>query len=369
MATSSPELPVKETLFRGNRAPVEIEAVSVDRLGGKNRAGVIYGVSLISKGEALGHDAWIDGTTLDQVVELANRGNSGLKSRFTHPGMSADGLGRHLGRIHNVYRDGDRVVGDLHFSESAHKTPEGDLANYVMDLAEEDPAAAGLSIVFEHDPDAERAFMEESGPDDENEKGYRHVRLAKLRAADVVDEPAANPSGLFDRQSLPRDVDALLSYAAGLSEAKPECIAFGVDADRASQFLSRWLSSHGLSITQKGEDMPKETEPANPVQSSYTREDFAAELKRYTDRFGAENGNQWFTDGLSFSDALEKHCETLIARIAELETELASANEKIAAVSLGEATPLDVGVSDSGKPNERKTLASRIRVVGGPSAN
>ena len=111
-------------------------------------------------------------------------------------------MGRHLGRLKDVRVEGEKVIGDLHFAQSAHATPEGDLAEYVMKLAEEDPAAAGLSIVFEHDQEAEQKFMTKfSGdsfmsPDEDNVRNLPHVRLAKLRAADIVDEPAANPEGL-----------------------------------------------------------------------------------------------------------------------------------------------------------------------------
>ena len=137
-----PELPVKESLFRGARVPVA-EPVNVARNGGDNGAGLLSGVSLIAAGEALGHDMWIDDVTLSQVAEYANQGKHGIKSRFTHPSMSADGMGRHLGRIKDVRVEGDRVLGDLHFAKSAHATPDGNLAEYVMELAEEDPAAAG----------------------------------------------------------------------------------------------------------------------------------------------------------------------------------------------------------------------------------
>lgn len=375
MTTANPANPVKETLFRGGRAQIESEQVKVSRDGGDSGAGLLSGVSLISTGEALGHEMWIDDVTLEQVSEFASRGNHGVKSRFTHPSMSADGMGRHLGRIKDVRVDGDRVIGDLHFAESAHKTPDGDLASYVMDLAEEDPQAAGLSIVFEHDPIEEMAFFESysddsgefSSPDPNNVNGYPHVRLSKLRAADVVDEPAANPEGLFDRQTLPRDVDELLSYAAGLSEDKPKQIAFGVDADRATQFLTRWLDSHGLSLTQKAEEQPmsadvKAAAPETPVEPQPTREEFLSELSRYTEKFGAEDGQKWFQEGKEYSEALELHCEKLQSQIDELETSLADAEARINSVDLGEETPIDTGVSDEGK-SEKKTFASRIRIA------
>lgn len=364
-----PELPVKETLFRGSRAAVS-EPVKISRTDGDYGAGMLSGVSLIASGEALGHDMWIDAVTLEQVAEYANKGNNGIKSRFTHPSMSADGMGRHLGRLKNVRVEDDKVIGDLHFAQSAHATPEGDLAEYVMKLAEEDPAAAGLSIVFEHDQEAEKKYVESftddsfESPDPNNEKNLPHVRLEKLRAADIVDEPAANPDGLFDRQTLARDVDELLTYAAGLSSDKPKTLAFGIDADRAGQFLRRWLESHQLSIVSLSEEIPamsENTEVLEAVASdsspadSFTREEFQSQLAAYVDRFGAENGLKWFSEGIDLEDAFSLQCEKLSEQVEQLKSELGEAKELLeAAASVGEE-PIDVGELAH---NDKKGLAS-----------
>ena len=353
-----PEAPVKETLFRGARAAVD-EPVQVSRTDGDYSAGKLTGVSLIAQGEALGHDMWIDDVTLQQVAKYANQSNNGIKSRFTHPSMSADGMGRHLGRLKNVRVEGEKVVGDLHFAQSAHSTPEGDLAEYVMQLAEEDPAAAGLSIVFEHDREAEQEYMSEhttdsfESPDEKNMRNLPHVRLEKLRAADIVDEPAANPEGLFDRQGLARDVDDLLTYAAGFSDTKPKALAFGVDADRASQFLRRWLDRHQFSIVPRDQEIPEMSEKPEvveavasdsaPAAESFTREDFLSELSAYVDRFGSENGQKWFSEGIELEEALGRQCETLSEQVEQLKSELSDAKEQLeAAASVGEE-PIDVG--------------------------
>jgi hypothetical protein len=351
-----PERPVKEALFRGARATVE-EPIQISRSGGDYQAGLLSGVSLIATGEALGHDMWIDEVTLEQVAQYANQGKHGVKSRFTHPSMSADGMGRHLGRIKNVRVDGYRVLGDLHFAQSAHATPEGDLAEYVMTLAEEDPAAAGLSIVFEHDQEAEQEFIAEhssgkfASPDANNTKNFPHVRLEKLRAADIVDEPAANPDGLFDRQTLARDVDELLSYAAGISVDKPKSLAFGVDADRASQFLGRWLERHQLSIVSRNEEISEMSEATEIVEAgvsdsapaSFTREDFLSELSAYVDRFGSENGQKWFSEGIELQEALGRQCDLFAEQIEQLKAELSEAKEQLAAAASVGEDPIDVG--------------------------
>ena len=361
----------------------------VDRKGGRFGAGIIRGVSLAAVGEALGHDMWLDQQTIEQVTQYAqSKGDTGLKARFTHPGLSSDGMGRLLGRLHDVRTVGDKSIGDLHLAESAHDTPDGDLADYVMTLTEEDPSAAGLSIVFAHDFEAEEVFQasnmadeeyEDSkgrvyktqrfqSPDPANEKSFPHVRLSELRAADIVDAPAANPDGLFDRSPMARQADELLSYAAGISEKKPSASSFAIDSDRASQFFTRWLTSHGLTIlsTEEVAAMSEATKPALPEVPQITRESLLAEQKRYVDKFGAESGVKWFTEGKSYEDALGLFCEQQAEQIESLKAAVSDAEAKLSSIDNGEKEPIDTHPGEASKP---KTFASRIRVVGGSSRN
>ena len=339
----------------------------IERDGGKFGAGVIRGVSLASVGEALGHEMWLDQTTIEQVTEYAKAtGETGLKARFTHPGLSSDGLGRHLGRLFNVRTEGEKSVGDLHFAKSAHDTPDGDLAEYVMMLTEEDPKAAGLSIVFHHDFEAEDDFSEQHveefetedyrgrkvtrqrfvSPDERNSNNYQHVRLAELRAADVVDEPAANPDGLFDRSPLARQADEFLSYAAGISDKKPSSSAFDIDGDRASQFFKRWLSSHGLKLSSEEKEPTEMADNQTPDVPAVTRESLLAEQKRYVEKFGAEDGVKWFSDGKSYEESLELFCDRLSSEVEKLQAELSEANSKLESVQLGEEEPIDTHPGD-----------------------
>ncbi|MCD0459949.1 hypothetical protein [Roseiconus lacunae] len=342
----------------------------IDREGGKWNAGIIRGVSLASVGEALGHGMWLDQTTIEQVAEYAqSTGDTGLKCRFTHPGMSSDGMGRHLGRLFDVRVEGEKAVGDLHFAESAHKTPDGDLAEYCMMLTEEDPKAAGLSIVFHHDFNAEYEFQSDheedyeyedhrgrtikskrfKSPDERNEHNYPHVRMNELRAADIVDEPAANPDGLFDRSPLARQADQFLSYAAGVSDTKPGATTFGIDGDRASQFFDRWLESHGLSlVSTEVAAMANDTTPEVPA-TEITRKSLLAEQQRYIDRFGAEDGVKWFADGKSFEDCLGLFADKQSELIESLTAERDEAIEKLASVQLGEDEPIETYPGEESK--------------------
>jgi hypothetical protein len=176
------------------------------------RAGIIRGYAMITRGEALGQDLWVDrkflmqvaGSLESQYVAATDESIPSVKTRFSHPNFWSDGLGSFLGRTTSARLDGDTVRGDLHFAESAHSTPSGDLAGYVMDLADEDPAAFGASIFFDLDEDAGLAFIAANldgpnfkSPDTDNSNNLPHARLKRLRASDIVDSPAANPDGLF----------------------------------------------------------------------------------------------------------------------------------------------------------------------------
>lgn len=154
--------------------------LAVDRTG----SGKILGASLATRGPALGHGFDLDDVSIDQIVALAAK--EPPVGWWTHC-AGEDGLGFHLGRWSAVRREGEKAVGDFHFSPAAkHVRPEGlsvDAATYLMDLAEQDPEAFGVSpaITFELD-----------------QKGSRPVaRVSAVRRADFTALPAANPSGLL----------------------------------------------------------------------------------------------------------------------------------------------------------------------------
>jgi len=213
-------------------------------------AEVIDGYAVITAGEALGHGAWVDGTFLDSLVEFGNSSPQGFKSRFTHPGLSSDGMGKQLGRTKNFRREGDSVKADLHFIQAAHKSPEGDLSGYVMDIAEEAPELFGSSIVFSRDSKAEREFksnnMDPEGkfksPDAANVNHFPHIRLAELHASDVVDDPAANPGGFFSEGGeLAANAETALEYLFGLRDEIQEGFFGNIHPERARAFVQGFM--------------------------------------------------------------------------------------------------------------------------------
>ncbi len=69
---------------------------------------IVRGYRVIERGEASGHYMWVDETMLDQVVAAGNASKPAIKSRWTHPGLCSDGLGKFLGRAKNFRHHGDK---------------------------------------------------------------------------------------------------------------------------------------------------------------------------------------------------------------------------------------------------------------------
>ena len=142
------------------RAGISSRAVGVDREA-NGGLGVLRGYVIAQEGpfKSDGRGRF-DLQSLKEIIQLGSAKSAGLKSRFTHPDMSNDGLGKFLGRAKELRLDkaldartGEivpAVRGDLYFDKTARETPpEGGrpLGDYVMDLAESDPEALSSSIV------------------------------------------------------------------------------------------------------------------------------------------------------------------------------------------------------------------------------
>ncbi len=341
MMTKRDALKEPSIYFRSN--PIKGNS-GIDPEGGDFGQGVIKQASIITLGEAIGHDLWADSEFLDQVNNEARSRSEGVKVRFTHPGLSGDGLAKRLGRAKGSSRKGDRVFADIHFTEASHNAPSGDLAKYAMLLARDEPGDFGMSIVFSRDLDEEDAFREEHedrSPDEDNVHNLRHARLAELRAADMVDEPAANPNGLFHHgDEIAKEADGVMEYALGLTDRAPVCVELDMHPDRIRGFAQSFLDRHGLQIVPKVKELPMsnedktaeleaETQGAD-VGSDRTEADdikamacgAAAEQDRFTELSGEFNDAAFvaeqFSSGATILDARQAWTTK---RLNHLETE------------------------------------------------
>lgn len=157
----------------------------------------IFGVSVITKGIAKGHDLIVDETTLAQVVRCGNGAKNGIKVKVGHD----SGVEEIVGRLTNFRIEEDKVLADLELLSSSPRR------DFIFEIAQKTPEAVGLSIAFEGKPEAAN--------------GQQMARCTRLRSVDLVDEPAANPDGLFEA---PVD-DAQTSETPMKEEPKPEAMA------------------------------------------------------------------------------------------------------------------------------------------------
>lgn len=208
-------------------------------------AGVIYGASAMQAVEALGHGLDIDETTLAAVAELGNGRERGVKVRFTHPGMCDDGMGKLLGRMSNFEVREDRVIGDIHLSDSAANSPSGDLRGYVLDLAEEEPDLFGMSVVVAGDAVWQLDNGAEVPDEGQRPNNATHdlplLRPTKLAAVDIVDEPAANRDGLFSEHG---GLEAVHAFAR--LDAMRESL--GLSLEQSATFLTRYFTERGIAL-------------------------------------------------------------------------------------------------------------------------
>jgi hypothetical protein len=134
---------------------------------------IIEGVSIISVGEAKGHGLFVDDITLQEVKACAESYAGGVKVNLDH----GAGIKDIVGFCDNFRIIGKKLVADLNLLETAEKRA------YVLEIASRMPDTFGISIAF-------------SGPVREKD-GRSFASCTELYSADLVQTPAANPTGLF----------------------------------------------------------------------------------------------------------------------------------------------------------------------------
>lgn len=264
------KMPIKPEWLRAN---VLGKTIGVDR-----EAGVINGVILAEEGpfKSAGRGEF-DRKAIRSIVKMGNDREGGLKSRFSHPTLSDDGLGKHLGRIQNLRSDtllrdagkdadGKSLMkevlvarGDLHFDQTALEEPPGGgkpLGIYVMDLAESDPDAFGTSLVLQVNQEYR---LDKQGKPLKDDNGDDMPPLwipTKLHASDVVAEGDATNSFLSADilASLP---DAIVRQGCELLDAQFAGQSREAVESRLSAFVGRYLS-HRFGEPEELADPPAE---------------------------------------------------------------------------------------------------------------
>jgi hypothetical protein len=231
---------------------------------------VIAGVSVITVGEAKGHGMLIDEQTLLQVKEAAESYIGGLKVKTDH----YTGFDNIVGTLKNFVIDGEQLRADLYLLKNHDATAR------ILEMAELMPDTFGLSISFsgEHEQTDDTVF----------------ARCSEIYSADLVDTPAANPTGLFSAKvdSTKKAMDEKQfaeALAAALSPINEKLSAFeAFMADATTKFASLEAKpEEDMAVeVEISEDDSKEEE-----DSEMKKNDMAAELAEVKDllaNFGAK---------------------------------------------------------------------------------
>jgi len=178
-------------------------------------ANKLKNVSILTIGEARGHNLLIDEKSLEQALAVA-QSMKRIKVTMGH-GAPVTGI---LGYIDGFRIEGDRLMGDL----TLFNTNE---AQFVQHLAQVLPEGFGMSLTFSGVP--------------EEVAGNRFARVTEIYDCSIVSEPAANPAGMFsafsavDMKKLqmneaPVEVKKELSEPAVVAVPAPEAPAVATPA-------------------------------------------------------------------------------------------------------------------------------------------
>jgi hypothetical protein len=224
---------------------------------------IIEGVSIISVGEAKGHGLFVDATTLQEVKACAESYAGGVKVNLDH----GAGIKDIVGFCDNFRIVGDKLVADLNLLQNAEKRA------YVLEIAEKLPDTFGISIAF-------------SGPVREI-GGKRFASCTELYSADLVQTPAANPTGLFSFQAVDK-ISHQMEDATIEIEPKEKEDEISI-ADIVSRLAA--LETAFGDYKKKMEEMPKEEEmqemPEDEKKDDAALSRFEAKLDQIISNFGA----------------------------------------------------------------------------------
>jgi hypothetical protein len=232
------------------------------------QAATITDVSVITVGEAKGHGMQIDAQTLVEVKAAAETYAGGLKVKTDH----YTGFNEIVGTLKNFRIDGDQLRADLFLLKNHDATAR------ILEMAELMPDTFGLSISF-------------TGEHEESDNDIVFARCTEIYSADLVDAPAANPTGLF---SVKVDSEKKAMDEKQIADAIAAALAPVIEEMAAMQ--AKLAALEVDEEKEMTEDKPEEmTEDKAMVEHDDEKEDMSAklaaevsELKALVANFGAK---------------------------------------------------------------------------------
>lgn len=222
-------------------------------------AGILRGVSVITEGEAKGHGMIVDSVTLQQVKACAETYVDGLRVKMDH----YTGIDAMVGVLRDFVIDGIQLRADLYLIKS-HEDFEK-----ILEMAETMPGSFGLSISFSGECRDVEMPDEDAGEVEPNsgelpEGGVKIVKAARcmeIYSADLVDQPAANPTGLFQAMSentAPEEVPAA---------ATPEVVEVAEVTPAEPETLVEEIKHIAEEVASEKDEAPAEEIPAEQLSA------------------------------------------------------------------------------------------------------
>lgn len=243
-----------------------------------------------------------------------------------------------------------------------------------------------IALDYRHDPDEPIGFADKIEADTELRLGGELIsRSPEDEAAKIMD---LGPAGVPYESSIQFGGDVLFEWLPenmstevnGQSVTGPLTIvrewdlvrcaicltgvdsgsqtSFSESGDNSAPINLKWSNSMSKEVDSKQLEKPaetdgkdtvsKETLEAKAAERAQFEQQFRGELKRYTDRFGLE-GSKYFSDGLTFEQALDAHCKQLEETTKKVLADKEAVETKLAQLNIGELEGIDTGAK--GKKN------------------
>lgn len=248
------------------------------------KTGKVKGVSLITEGKAKGHELMIDSETLKQLERAFNDvKNPGVKAKLNH----RSGVEAVFGYITNARVEGPKLLGDLNMLK-AHK----DYAQ-TMEQIQTMPSQIGFSV----------AFQGKGHPDP---SGQKVARCKDLISVDLVSEPAANPTGLFEAK-----VDKEVVYMENDESVSNEDImavlaGLGDRIEGIEDFndeLAEGIEAELSDVDDEYEEYEEDDEYDEEYDDDYDDEEAEYATAGYNESYEAPEEYSAINDALTFLEA------------------------------------------------------------------
>ena len=214
-------------------------------------AGIISGVSIITLGEAQGRHSgtWIDKTTLSQIHKVACQYPDGIKVKLSQSKEHDGSAGQIVGVLKNFYTEGNQEKANLYLLKASDKF------SLILEMSATMPSEFGFSVVMPKE--IERV-------DDRD-----CLRCSEIYSIDLVEAPAANPSGLFT--SKPTETTMSIKYAKGDSgDHAADCDCKACESAKNKKEMSAMIAEQ-IALAIKGIATPDITGLTAKIEEAATK--------------------------------------------------------------------------------------------------